>query len=74
MVSNAPWLGMRVQVSVYVMDGDFERQVGAGYVKNIQGNGLVQVHLPLDAESSNPFESIDLEKIIVKPGLFAEVA
>lgn len=72
MVGNAPWLGLRVQVSVFIMDGEFERQVSLGYVKNVQGNKLVQIQVVMEESSKNPFESVDLEKIIIKPGLVAE--
>lgn len=74
MIGNAPWLGLRVHVAVYILDGEFERFVSVGFVKNVQGNKLVQVELPLTEELANPFAGIDCEKILVKPGIYPESA
>lgn len=72
MVANAPWLGLRVHVAVYMLDGEFERFISVGYVKNVQGNKLVQVELPLSEGLANPFSGVDCEKILVKPGIYPE--
>lgn len=79
LVRDAPWLSMHVSVSVYFLEGEFERLLCSGRVLNVQSNHLVQIELLLDGRGMSSISEVletlqknELERVLVKPGLFVE--
>ena len=77
LVDEAPWLGIGVVITLYVVEDDVERFLSIGVVTNVQYNKLVQIALRTDAESresdSDIWEALDrTEKgsLLVKPGSY----
>jgi hypothetical protein len=79
-VENAPWLGIGVMTTIYVLEDDFERLVCIGQVVNVQINNLVQIAVresdegyPSEDEIWTTFDRSDKRMLLVKPGNYRGV-
>jgi hypothetical protein len=69
------WLGVRVAVSIFVLDDRFEQFLCSGEVINIQQNGLVQIRLfhPTEridvADLISALKSKNSENVLIKPAV-----
>ncbi|KZL23683.1 hypothetical protein [Pseudovibrio sp. WM33] len=72
LVNRSPWLGNRVQVSIFLLQNEFEQMLCQGVVINVQENSLVQI-----ATQSTEYDDQELlrtikenkEELLIKPGV-----
>ena len=76
-VENAPWLGMGVFTTIYVVEDNVEKLVCVGKVINVQINDLVQILVqqndlgyPTENDILEVFERTNSRKILVKPAIY----
>ena len=77
LVEGAPWLGIGVMTTLYIVEDDLERFLSFGEVTNVQYNNMVQIALRPDTDSHEfgsdvwaALDRTDKKALLVKPGSY----